>query len=262
LSDLVYVSDVAPYRPAGGGLQLAGVHQSLASAARACREIASVHGLGCRGAESVDELAPAVLEQARVLVLFTIGETAWTPEQRNVIESRVAAGTMGLLGLHAATDSAYGWARFGDLLGARFAGHPVTAELPISVVDPAHPATAHLSSPWNFVEELYLFDDLVADARVLLAVDPADLSSEYRDRVASHLGTGLPLADGALLPIAWCIERGPMRSFYTVLGHFVAAYEDQRYLEHLSGAVRWILGGTSSTGTPSTGTSSTGPSAP
>ena len=53
--------------------------------------------------------------------------------------------------------------------------------------------------------------------------------------------------ESALLPLAWCIERGPMRSFYTVLGHFVGAYEDQRYLEHLSGAVRWILGGASGT---------------
>ena len=119
-------------------------------------------------------------------------------------------------------------------------------------MDPTHSATAHLSSPWNFVEELYLFDELVPDARVLLAVDPAHLSSEERERVASHLGTTLEPAESALLPLAWCVERGPMRTFYTVLGHFVAAYEDQRYLEHLSGAVRWILGGASSTG-PSAG---------
>jgi uncharacterized protein len=251
LSDLVYLSDVAPYRLADGAAQLAGVHQSLASAAGACREIAAVHGLDCMLAEGVEELDPAVLTQARVLVLFTIGETGWTPEQRDLIESRVAAGTMGLLGLHSATDSAYSWPRFGELLGARFAGHPVTAELPVSVVDPVHAATAHLSSPWNFVEELYVFDELVPDARILLAVDPTYLSGEHRERVEAHRRTSRSaqgelaqgeLAEGALLPLAWCIERGPMRTFYTVLGHFVAAYEDQSYLEHLSGAVSWILG--------------------
>lgn len=240
LSDLVYLSDVAPYRRADGAPQLAGVHQSLGSAAAACREIAAVHGLDCMLAEGVEELDLAVLTQARVLVLFTIGETGWTPEQRDLIESRVVAGTMGLVGLHSATDSAYSWPRFGELLGARFAGHPVTAELPISVVGPLHAATAHLSSPWNFVEELYVFNELVPDATTLLAVDPAHLSSENRERVAAHLdATGK--APGPLLPLAWCIERGPMRTFYTVLGHFVAAYEDQRYLEHLSGAVEWIL---------------------
>ncbi len=250
LSDLVYLSDVAPYRRAGGALELAGVHQSLGSAARACREIASVHALGFRSAERVEELTPAVLVRARVLVLFTIGETAWTPEQRELIESRLATGDMGLLGLHSATDSAYGWARFGELLGARFAGHPVTTELPISVVGPAHAATAHLWSPWNFLEELYLFDELVPDARVLLVVDPGHLSTEQRERVSAQIGARPGLSEGALLPLAWCIERGPMRTFYTVLGHFVAAYEDQRYLEHLSGAVRWIVDGASGTGPP------------
>ena len=65
--DLVYVSDVAPYRGAGDELQLAGVHQSLSSAARACREIATIHGLGCRLAETVDDLTSADLDQARCL---------------------------------------------------------------------------------------------------------------------------------------------------------------------------------------------------
>jgi type 1 glutamine amidotransferase len=243
LSDLVYVSDVAPYRGTGNKPQLAGVHQSLASAARACREIAAVHGLGYRSAETVEELTPADLGQARVLVLFTIGETPWKKEQRDLIERRLAAGTLGLLGLHSATDSAYSWDRFGEFIGARFAGHPVTGELPISVVDPGHTATTHLPSRWKFVEELYLFDELVSDARVLLAVDPAQLSREHQERLTAHFGASSRSAPGTLLPLAWCIERGPMRSLYTVLGHFIGAYEDQRYLEHLSGSVRWILGG-------------------
>jgi uncharacterized protein len=249
LSELVYLSDVAPYRAADGAAQLAGVHQSLASAARACREIALVHGLDYRSAESVGDLPPALLEQTRLLVVFTIGETPWQPEQRALIESRISDGTMGLIGLHSATDSAYTWGRFGEILGARFAGHPVTAALPISIVDGAHPATAHLPSPWNFFEELYLFDDFVPDARILLAVDPAHLSSEHRKLLATREGSSHGPAEGGLLPLAWCIERGPMRTFYTVLGHFVAAYEDQRYLEHLSGAVRWIIEGTPGTST-------------
>jgi type 1 glutamine amidotransferase len=225
-------------------VQLAGVHQSLASAARACREIAAVHHLGYRPADTVEELSTADLDRARVLVLFTIGETPWNSEQRALIESRLTAGALGLLGLHSATDSAYSWDRFGQFIGARFAGHPVTGELPISVVDPAHMATAHLPTPWKFVEELYLFDELASDAKVLLAVDPDQLSSEQRERLTAYLGSSGGSAQSGLLPLAWCIERGPMRSFYTVLGHFVGAYEDQRYLEHLSGAVRWVIGGT------------------
>ena len=204
-----------------------------------------VHGLGFSQADNVEELGLDALERARLLVLFTIGETAWNQEQRLLVESRVATGDMGLLGLHSATDSAYSWEGFGRLMGARFAGHPVTGQLPISVVGPAHSATAHLPSPWLFSEELYLFDELAKDATVLLAVDPGQLSTDNQSRLARQLASSQGGEEPGLLPLAWCIQQGGMRTFYTVLGHFLAAYEDANYLEHLSGAVRWLLGGDS-----------------
>jgi type 1 glutamine amidotransferase len=34
-----------------------------------------------------------------------------------------------------------------------------------------------------------------------------------------------------------------MRSFYTALGHFVSAYEDANYLQHLRGGIEWVIGG-------------------
>jgi type 1 glutamine amidotransferase len=33
-----------------------------------------------------------------------------------------------------------------------------------------------------------------------------------------------------------------MRSFYTALGHFVAAYADADYLQHVRGGIEWVLG--------------------
>jgi type 1 glutamine amidotransferase len=44
------------------------------------------------------------------------------------------------------------------------------------------------------------------------------------------------------MPIAWCVERPPVRTFYTALGHFVAAYENADYLGHVLGGIRWVLG--------------------
>jgi hypothetical protein len=205
---------------------MAGVHQSLGSAGAALEEIAGLCGLGFRHARRAGAIPVGDLERARLLVLFTIGETPWSADQRAVIERRAAAGELGIVGVHAATDAAYGWPAIGSLLGGRFNGHPITGDLPVTVTDRAHPATAHLPSPWRFRDELYLFRELVPDARVLLAVE-------------------LGGADGAAagtLPLAWCVERPPLRTFYTALGHFVAAYEDANYLQHLLGGIRWVLG--------------------
>ena len=223
VSDLLYVSDVSPYRAARDAPAMAGVHQSLGSAATALEEIAGLCGLGFRHARRVPDISLEDLESARLLALFTIGETPWSQGQREVIERRTASGALGIAGLHSATDAAYGWPAMGSLLGGRFNGHPITGDLPITVVDRSHPATAHLPSPWVFRDELYLFRELVPDARLLLAV-------EFGGSQASTL------------PIAWCVERPPMRTFYTALGHFVAAYENADYLGHVLGGIRWVLG--------------------
>ena len=168
MSELLYVSDVSPYRPDPGQPAMAGVHQSLGSAGTALEEIAGLCGLGYARAERAAQITLGDLERARLLVLFTIGETPWSPAQREVIEHRAAAGELGIVGVHSATDAAYQWPAIGHLLGGRFAGHPITGDLPITVIDPAHPATAHLPSPWRFRDELYLFRELVPDARLLL----------------------------------------------------------------------------------------------
>ncbi len=102
----------------------------------------------------------------------------------------------------------------------------MTAELPITVLDRSHPATSHLPSPWRFREELYLFRDLVPDARVLLGVEFVGTAS------------GTP----TVLPLAWCMERKAMRSVYTALGHHLSAYESGEFIQHLLGAVEWVLG--------------------
>jgi type 1 glutamine amidotransferase len=223
MADLLYVTDVSPYRSAGQGERVAGVHQSLGSAAIALAEIAGMSGLSFRHASRVADVSTEDLRAARVLVLYTIGETPWSASQREVIEKRVGSGALGFAGLHSATDAAYEWPAMGTLLGGRFGGHPITGDLPVTVVDRAHPATAHLPSPWRFHDELYLFQEIAPDAHVLLAVEFSGSQS-------------------ISLPLAWCVDRAPMRSFYTALGHFVAAYEDVDYLQHLRGGIEWVIG--------------------
>jgi len=231
VSGFVFVTDVSPYRDAAGTASLAGVHHSLPSAVTATAQIAQLHGLSFRHVAQVEDLSVSDLERAQLLMLFTIGETDWSDEQRSVIEHRVRQGGLGFVGMHSASDSAYRWPAYGEFIGARFAGHPVTGVLPVLVVDDEHPATRHLPRRWHFNEEFYLFSDLAEDRRDLLGLEFGP----------SHDGTG-----GQVLPLAWCIERGPMRTFYTALGHFGAAYENVEFVRHLGGGVSWVLSGAQS----------------
>jgi type 1 glutamine amidotransferase len=228
VSEFIFVTEVSPYRDTAGRLSLAGAHHSLPSAVTTTAQIAHLHGLSFRHVARVTDLSVPELEQARLLMLFTIGETGWSGEQRSVIEHRVRRGDLRFVGMHSASDSSHHWPAYGEFIGARFAGHPVTGVLPVQVIDHDHPATRHLPDRWPFHEELYLFSDLAADRKVLLGVE---------------FGRGRDGDGGQVLPLAWCIERGPMRAFYTALGHFGAAYENVDFVRHLGGGVSWALRG-------------------
>jgi type 1 glutamine amidotransferase len=220
------VTDVSPY-PHGP----AGVHGVLPQAAVALSELAGLASLDAVRVAAVGDVEPSALAEGGVLALFTIGETPWSEAQRAAILDGVRGGSLGILGVHAATDACATWEEYGALVGARFDGHPWTETFDIDV-DVTHPSTRHLGPVWRWHDEVYLFRDLRPDARVLLRV--AD----------GQLDMGVPGArrPPAGFPLAWCFTEGDGRVFYTSLGHFPGAWETPEFLRHLQGGLAWVLG--------------------
>src|SRR5262249_18291460 len=130
------------------------------------------------------------------------------------------------------TDSCYGWGDYGVLVGARFDGHPWTQSFTAEVLDPSHPACAHLGTSWPWHDEVYQFRDLRPDARVLLRVPDDQLDLDAPGARRPSFG----------YPLAWCFEEGAGRVLSTSLGHFPAAWESPTYLRHLEGGLAWVLG--------------------
>ncbi len=222
---LLHVTQVAPYRDGP-----AGVHGVLDQSAVAVAELAESAGLGCTRVTDVRTLDPAGLAAARVVALFTIGETPWSPALRSVLLDGVRSGRTSVVAIHSATDSCYGWDEYGRLVGARFDGHPWTQTCTLDVVDPGHPAVAHLGPTWRWHDEVYRFRDLRTDARVLLAARASELDH----------GDG-PGAAPTGYPLSWCFTEGAGRVFSTSLGHFPHAWESPDYLRHLAGGLDWAM---------------------
>ena len=222
---MLIVTQVAPY--ADGP---AGVHGVLTQAAVGLAELAGLAGLSPTVVTDVRDVSPRQLASARVLALFTIGETPWSPEQKEESLEAWRQGDLRVLGVHSATDASHSWPEYGAVLGARFDGHPWTQDFAIDVVDTGHPATAHLGARWEWHDEVYLFRDLRPDARVLLrlAEDQVDLAAP---------GGRVPECG---FPLAWSVEDGAARTFYSALGHFPGAWETPAYLRHLAGGLAWL----------------------
>ena len=143
---------------------------------------------------------------ARVVVLFTIGETPWSTEQRAALLGGVRAGTTSLVVVHSGLDACLEWPEYGPLIGARFDGHPMTGELPLEVVDHDHPATAHLDADWRWTDELYTFRDLNRDVRVLIRVPPERLDLGDRQVTVPEFG----------FPLSWCARGRGSRVHHRV----------------------------------------------
>ena len=160
-----------------------------------------------------------------IFFALTSGELAFTGEQKTAIVNFVDKGG-GFLGVHSATDTLYGWADYGRLVGAYFKEHPWTGRATVLVEDQTHPATEGLGERFAVLEEFYTFrDNPRPRVQVLLRLDPASVGSsgDY--------------------PLAWVQSYGGGRVYYNALGHFSDTWNDRRFQQQLLGAIRWASAG-------------------
>ena len=131
--------------------------------------------------------------------------------------------------MHSAADTEYGWAWYGELLGAYFASHPAIQQATIEVADHVHVSTAHLPERWVRTDEWYNYQvNPRGDVHVLATLDESTYSR-----------TG---ADGFDHPISWYQYFDGGRSWYTGLGHTEGTYAEPLFRQHLLGGILFAAG--------------------
>jgi len=189
------------------------------------------------------EITPQRLESVDVLVFYTTGALPISPEAWAAVQQRVAAGKLGFIGLHSATDTAWPYDGPGEtytrFINGKFAGHPWTEGTPIRIetLDPDFPLVSMWPLGFDYAEEIYQHSDF----------DPAKV------RVLQTLDfTGTPLKRPYAVPIAWAREIGKGRLFFTNLGHTPSTWNDPRFRHQVVEAVEWTGRRTSGRATPDT----------
>ncbi len=148
----------------------------------------------------------------------------------------------GFVAAHTATTAFLGWPEFGEMLGARYDGHPWgSAAGTIINEDAAFPATRHFgAAPFAFTDEFYQAKDYSREKlRVLLRLDVSKMPPN--DEVHRTDGD---------FPLVWAKNYGKGRVFYSALGHAASTWDNrdvgQMYLE----AIKWAMGLTEGDATP------------
>jgi len=197
-------------------------HDSISTARDVMTSLGGAVGFTVAATEDLSTIGTASLASYDVVFFaLTTGELALTADQKAALTDFVARGG-GFMGVHSATDTFYSWPEYGQLIGAYFKEHPWTTTASVVVEDQAHPTTAGLGTSFSIREEFYTFrENPRPNVTVLLRLDAASVNAtgDY--------------------PLAWADAYGTGRVYYNALGHFSETWQDPRFQQQMTAAVRW-----------------------
>ena len=160
-------------------------------------------------------------------------------KQKAELLSFVKDDGKGFVAAHVALTSFETWPEFGELLGARFDGHPITGRGTIINEGGAFPATKHFPAQFEFSDEYYQPKEFTREKLdVLLRLDLTGITNtNLHDPNGDH-------------PLAWAKSYGKGRVFFGSFAHDAATWDIRNvqlmYLE----ALKWALGLTDAPVTP------------
>ncbi len=201
-------------------------HTSIPEATKAFLKLGQENGIDVDTTTNASYIQEDSLQKyAAVVFLNTTGDVL-NQYQEADFERYIQAGG-GFVGVHAASDTEYDWEWYGKLVGAYFESHPQVQEAVVQVVDKNHEATKHMPEQFKKKDEWYNYKDLNQDVTVLLRLD--ERSYEGGKNGDNH-------------PIAWYHAFDGGRAFYTGFGHTDESYQDENFLQHLLGGIKYAIG--------------------
>jgi uncharacterized protein len=172
---------------------------------------------------------------ANVDAIFFLGhrEIQLDAQQKADLLSFVKEDGKGFVAGHTATTAFESWPEFGEMLGARYDGHPWnTAYGSVINEDPSFPATKHFPPVFNFTDEFYQVKAYSRNnIRVLLRLDVSKMPSNPE----------VHRTDGDF-PLAWAKTYGKGRVFYSALGHAAGTWDNPDVYRMYFEALKWSLG--------------------
>jgi uncharacterized protein len=178
------------------------------------------------------------LQNYKVVMFYTTGDLPIAEADRDYFfKEWLTTEGHGFIGFHSATDTFGNYQPYWDMVGGTFNGHPWNAgdQVTIAVHDPEFPAMAPFGSELVIKDEIYQYKNWQPEkVRVLMSLNMAKCGIKKPYHV----------------PVSWVKNYGKGKVFYTNLGHNESTWTNPKFLEHVTGGVKWVLGQVPGDATP------------
>ncbi len=212
-------------------------HDSIGAAVPALQALAKLHDFQLVWPNTLGVISDKGLADVDVVIFALTTGDVLNDEQQAALQKFVNNGG-GLVGIHSATDTEYGWDWYTKAMGHMFHIHPAVQTATVQVLEPNFPGMDRFAKRFLFTEEWYDFNAPKNSAlRYLLAVD----ESTYDPK--ANWGAKKSDGMGEFHPVSWIHEYDGGRVFYTALGHLPATYSDDDFLHHVYGGIYWAATG-------------------
>ncbi|KAI1844975.1 hypothetical protein JX266_008768 [Neoarthrinium moseri] len=200
-------------------------HESIPAGIEALTRYASTSGsFSVDASEDASLINTSDLKKYTVVVLLQTSGDFLDDSQVAALKDWTQNGG-GLVGIHCASSGMKSNTWYGGAVGAVFTEHPDPQDGIVKIEDTDHVITKGLPTKWEWFDEWYNFrSNPRGKVHVLMSIDEA-----------CYKGGAM----GDDHPLAWCQENGGFRSFYTSLGHFSKAWDDDHFLGHVVRGIQW-----------------------
>jgi type 1 glutamine amidotransferase len=191
----------------------------------------------CFLSTTMNPFAPFKEELGKMSEEEKAAATKYELELKENLMAYVKAGG-GFVGIHAATDTFYEWAEYGEMINGYFDGHPWGAGSQVNIyVEPGqekHPLVAMFNGQrLDFKEEIYQLKAPYDSSKVhmLLRLDP-EKSAQVKGKKRADNDYG----------VAWARNWQKGRVFYCSIGHNHEMYWNPEVLRHYLAGIQWAIG--------------------
>ncbi len=204
--------------------------------------------------DAAADFTKANLEKFDVVMFYTTGDLPISDADKDYFfKEWLPKKGHGFIGFHSALDTYHNYKPYWDMIGGTFDGHPWNAGelVTITVHDTNHPAMKPFGGEFQIKDEIYWYKNWQPEkVHVLMSLNIEKCPTKGSKKKIKEGDKEVEVIDARHVPVSWVKNYGDGRVFVTNLGHNESTWVDNRFLDHVTGGVKWVLGQEAGDATP------------